>query len=100
MTDEITVSRELLQQVLYTLTDVWVGEMDEEQIYDLITTLRKVLIKSQKHTGLVMRTSAEPVAWAMFVDGDLIDVIGPDEHATYEGNYITPLFTTHPDISN
>jgi hypothetical protein len=37
----------------------------------------------------------EPVAWAMFVDGDFWDAIHPEEHNRVEGKYTVPLYT-HP----
>ena len=38
----------------------------------------------------------EPVAWAMLrEDGLVLDVICPEEHPSYEGEYTLPLFT-HP----
>jgi hypothetical protein len=42
---------------------------------------------------------AEPVAWAMFVDGDFWDAIHPEEHDRVEGKYTVPLYTApqpHP----
>jgi hypothetical protein len=39
---------------------------------------------------------AEPVAWGMKrTDGLILDVICPDEHESYEGQYTIPLYT-HP----
>lgn len=43
MTDQVTVPRELLRQVLKTLTDVWGGYELQHQITDSITELRTAL---------------------------------------------------------
>ena len=38
----------------------------------------------------------EPVAWGMeHPDGDILDVIAPEEHARLEGGYTVPLYR-HP----
>ena len=40
---------------------------------------------------------AEPVAWGMAQkNGLILDVICPDEHQSYEGEYTIPLYTTLP----
>jgi hypothetical protein len=38
----------------------------------------------------------EPVAWAMFVDGNFYDCISPEEHNRHKNKYTTPLYT-HPE---
>jgi hypothetical protein len=39
-------------------------------------------------------TPGEPVAWAMKrKDGLLLDIITPEEHESYEGEYTVPLYT-------
>lgn len=39
-----------------------------------------------------------PVAWAMLrTDGLVLDVICPDEHERYEGEYTLPLYSLAPD---
>ena len=42
------------------------------------------------------QAGVEPVAWGMQrPDGLILDVICPEEHEAYEGEYTTPLYT-HP----
>lgn len=43
------------------------------------------------------QAGAEPVAWGMQrPDGLILDVICPEEHEAYEGEYTTPLYTRPP----
>ena len=44
------------------------------------------------------RKDAEPVAWALCrEDGLILDVICPDEHDSYEGDYTLPLYLHPPE---
>ena len=54
------------------------------------------LLKAERELIQAWKTSqqAEPVAWGMLQkDGLILDVISPEEHENYEGEYTIPLFT-------
>ena len=65
------------------------GMVSTDKDSPLFTPLGQVL-------PLYLQTEQEPVAWGMEQsDGEILDVITPEEHARLEGGYTVPLYR-HP----
>jgi hypothetical protein len=80
--------REVMQQALEAL--ILADSRDGMYSYaDEIAALRAALAEPAIKPDL----TTEPVAWAMpRPDGLILDVICPDEHEAYEGEYTVPLY--------
>jgi hypothetical protein len=66
----------------------------DEIVRDL-EELRQALAEPPNSTTDVVES--EPVAWGMQnADGQITDVITPEEHARVEGGYTVPLYTAPP----
>ena len=47
---------------------------------------------AQLKAELASLREQKPVAWGMENNGLILDIICPDEHDSYEGEYLTPLY--------
>lgn len=77
-----------LQQAAAALMDA----MDQTdftcRLGEQLDALEKALEAEQAH-------AVEPAAWGMMKNGLMLDIICPDEHESFEGDYTIPLYT-HP----
>ncbi len=79
--------RELMQIALDALEWEWGGEPLGSKTWTAIEALRARLAQPEP----------KPVAWAIpRPDGLLLDIITPEEHESYEGEYTVPLYTAPP----
>jgi hypothetical protein len=89
----ITLTREEAQQVLDALErcyDVIDWPADGETPQDDAAKLLRARLSAPE-------PEPEPAAWAMpRPDGLLLDIITPEEHESYGGEYTTPLYTAQP----
>jgi hypothetical protein len=92
MTDKLIQAAEMALEALETLD---VG--GSYKTHSAASALRQALAEPQNSTTDVVER--EPVAWGMQnADGQITDVITPEEHDRVEGAYTIPLYTAPLDV--
>ena len=93
---------EALKLALEALQNPWKAGPDG--VADAIIAIKEALAhdalekkaENARELGLDYEPEQEPVAWGMEQsDGEILDVITPEEHARLEGGYTIPLYR-HP----
>ena len=91
--------KEALKLALEALERYQIKRQDFDTFVDVITAIKEALAltSTQCEVQDELCSSQEPVAFGMLrADGLILDVICPDEHESFAGEYTIPLYTTPP----
>ena len=94
MTQFVTIDRATLEQLIESLETCSPG--DYSTGYVIHPSFDAKAVDAAITAGRAALANAEPVkpiAFGRMIDGDIADVVCPETHEFYEGDYTVPLYT-------